>query len=326
MPFVQVFAALLCLHSVFARSVPQPLRRAAATTTASTAVVQQTICGDIIDAVNDGFSLFYASDAYNCLTSVPFNPAVASRFIDYLNTTLLFQSTLAYLKHPPQGYQQPAIDLLQGLQLIQQNITAGYYTNEYAFEADLQILLYSTHDAHVALSAGVLSAFSFASPLAISSVSVDGKQLPKIYVTDDIIQSPHQGWQLSAIQSINGENVTDYLTKFAALNSAGTLEPHADWNQLMTSPAMDIQGSVSVFAGAATFYPGDNLTFTFENGTELDYYWIAIYDNPNPTGPLTTGGDFYNYFVLGCSLHHTMKARRSILPTHLIPRTLKTPV
>lgn len=299
MLFVQVFAALLCLHGTFAHSVPRPLKRAAATTTASTAAAQQTICGDIIDSVNDGFSLFYASDAYDCLTSVPFDPAVASRFIDYLNTTFLFQSTLAYLKNPPQEYQQPAVDLLQGLQLIQQNITAGYYTNEYAFEADLQILLYSTHDAHVALSAGVLSAFSFASPLAISSVSVDGKQLPKIYVTDDIIQSPQQGWQLSAIQSINGENVTDYLTKFAALNSAGTLEPHADWNQLMTSPAMDIQGSVSVFAGAATFYPGDNLTFTFENGTELDYYWVAIYDNPNPTGPLTTGGDFYNYYVLG---------------------------
>ncbi|OCL11266.1 hypothetical protein AOQ84DRAFT_386953 [Glonium stellatum] len=294
-----VAASLLCLPCAFAHAVPRPLARAAATSTAAAAAAHQTICGDIIDFVNNGFNIFYASDAYDCLTSVPFDPAVASRFIDYLNTTFLFQSTLAYLKNPPQGYQQPAVDFLQGLQLIQQNITAGYYTNEYAFEADLQILLYATHDAHVALTAGALSAFSFASPFAISSVSVDGKQLPKVYVTDDIIQSPGQAWQPSAIKSINGEDVTEYLTKFAALNSAGTLEPHADWNQLMTSPALDIQGSLSVFAGAATFYPGDDLAFVFENGTELDYNWLAIYDNPYPTGPLTTGGDFYNYFVLG---------------------------
>ena len=127
---------------------------------------------------------------YECLTSVPFIPSVATRFIEYYNTTLQFQSTLAYLRDPPQGYQQPAVDVLQGLQQIQQNITAGHYASEYGFEADLQLLVYSLHDAHVTLTAGALSAFSFASPYSISSASVDGKQAPQVFITGTALTCP----------------------------------------------------------------------------------------------------------------------------------------
>lgn len=67
----------------------------------------------------------------------------------------------------------------------------------------------------------------------------------------------------------------------------------------MLSPALDIQGFFDTFSGGATFYPGDTITFKFENGTELSSYYLAIYNSPGPTGPLETGGDFYNFFVLG---------------------------
>lgn len=68
----------------------------------------------------------------------------------------------------------------------------------------------------------------------------------------------------------------------------------------MYTPALDIQGYFSVFGFSTTFYPGENLTFKFENGTELDPVpWLAIYNTQEFTGPLATGGDFYNFFVLG---------------------------
>jgi len=68
----------------------------------------------------------------------------------------------------------------------------------------------------------------------------------------------------------------------------------------MSNPTLDIQGSLTTFSGGATFYPGDDLTFTFENGTKYETFWVAIYNGfANETGPLATGGDFYNYFVLG---------------------------
>ncbi|KAI9708473.1 MAG: hypothetical protein M1820_003934 [Bogoriella megaspora] len=274
----------------------------ASSPTTNSNVPQPTICGDIIAAVDQDYQfIFDADDVYNCLTSVPFNAAVALNFIQYYNTTLQFQSTLAYLREPPVGYQQPAVDVLHQLELIQHNVTAGYYKNEYAFEADLQLLVHSMHDSHVALTAGVLAAFSFASPIPITSASIDGKKPPQVFFQNDIVASQREGWQPSPIDSINGEPAIEYLTRFAALNSAGNLEPHADWNQLMEAPAIDIQGSFSVFRGGATFYPGRNLNFTFANGTQNPpAFWLAIYNNyPNDTGPLTTGGDFYNYFVLG---------------------------
>ena len=202
-----------------------------------------------------------------------------------------FQSTLAYLKNPPAGYQQPKVDVLDELQKIQDRVDSGFYTNQYAFEADVQLLTYATHDAHVQLTAGALSAFSFGSPYEIVSVSADGKEEPKIYITDDVLDSATEGWTPSAVKSINGEDVVDFLTKYASLNAWGYVEPHAEWNALMSNPNWDIQGGLTTFSGGGTFYPGENLTFVFENGTEYDTIWVAIYNElANFTGPLTTGG------------------------------------
>lgn len=260
-----------------------------------------TACGDIIDFAEGDITnnFFYASDAYACLTSVPLNIDVALRFIEYYNTTLQFQSTLAYLKDPPGGYQQPSVDVLQGLEDIRQNLENGFYKNQYDFEAALQMLVYSIHDAHVVLETGILSAFTFGSQYDIMSVSVDGKQLPQPYIAQDVVDSLTEGWTPSPIVKINGEDATTYLTLFAAANSLGRLDPHADWNQLMYTPVEDILGIGNTFGWDAPLYPGDNLTFGFANGTTLDTQWLAIYQNYYRTGPLTTGGDFYNYFVLG---------------------------
>ncbi|KAL4861297.1 hypothetical protein BDV12DRAFT_204153 [Aspergillus spectabilis] len=86
----------------------------------------------------------------------------------------------------------------------------------------------------------------------------------------------------------------------AAAADEAHLEPHADWNMLMRSGALDTQGLLEVFFGGVTAYPGDTITFTLENGTVVGpVRWEAIYLGPPSTGPLQTGGDFYNFFVLG---------------------------
>jgi hypothetical protein len=132
------------------------------------------------------------------------------------------------------------------------------------------------------------------------SLSVDGQEVPKVFLADDLFDSDYfTTFQPSAIATINGRDATSYLLQFAALNSQGTLESNSDWNQLVLSAAQDIQGFFNVFSGGATFYPGDNITFTLENGTSFTENFLAVYDSPGPTGPLETGGDFYNFFVLG---------------------------
>ncbi len=165
-----------------------------------------TACGDIVNSGGKEFPLqslfqvrtnillpselvFDASLVYKCLTSVPFNAAVATRFIQYYNDAIKFQSTLAYLKNPPSSYQQPPVDFARGLERIQAKINNGAFANQYEFEAGLQALIYSTHDAHVNLISGILGVFSFGSQYSIASVSIDGIQLPKVYLSGKSITS-----------------------------------------------------------------------------------------------------------------------------------------
>lgn len=132
-------------------------------------------------------------DAYRCLISVPFDKAVASQLIRYYKDTLEFQSTLAYLKDPPLSYQQTRVDILSALDLIATGVETGVFRDEYALEAAVQNVVQASHDSHVRLDAGALNVFSFGSPYAISSVSTDGIELPKVYFTG---LSSKQHWLL----------------------------------------------------------------------------------------------------------------------------------
>jgi hypothetical protein len=75
------------------------------------------------------------------------------------------------------------------------------------------------------------------------------------------------------------------------------VEPNADFNQLMRSPAQELFG-LNYFSDAAPLYEGDEIEVTVANGTIYSSQWLALYESPGFTGPLTTGGDYYNFFVL----------------------------
>ncbi|KAK0743567.1 hypothetical protein B0T18DRAFT_186378 [Schizothecium vesticola] len=306
--FVYAASALLCLQPLAAAfSLPSrqggwPPSLLPRQDNPAGAAPVSTVCGEIFDDIAaNGTWLFAAAHVYDCLTSVPFHSAVALRFIEYYNTTLQFHSTLAYLRDPPPGYQQPAVDVLGEFEVIKTRVLQGFYQNQYAFQADVYRLAQSMHDGHVDLVAGILHPFSFSAPLEISSVSRDGKEAPQIYVTYQIIQAQNSSWELpvSPIVEINGRPAIEFLTAFAAENAQGALEPHADWNRLMWHPAVDILDGETDFTYGLTLYPGDEFNVVFANGTRWDGHWLAVYNYAYDTGPLTTGGDLFNYFVLG---------------------------
>jgi hypothetical protein len=205
---------------------------------------------------------------------------------------------LAYLKNPPTSYQQPGVDLVEGLGQLQSGVDNGAFANQYEFEAALQALLLAAHDSHLTLYSGILAAFSFGSPTDLVSVSIDGVQNPKVYIATDIAYN-NGDFTPSAITTINGVDVVTYLENFAAQNNLGGLESHTDWNSLFFSAAEGIQDEPNVFTGDATFYPGDTVTFVFENQTSITEYFLGVYYSQGNTGPLETGGDFFNFFVLG---------------------------
>ena len=121
---------------------------------------------------------------------------------------------------------------------------------------------------------------------------------------DDLIEAIDQDvdWTPSAVNDINGQDVVDFLTQFAVINAPGNVEPNTDWNDLMSSPAGDIQGFYSAFEGNTIFYPGENITFNFENGTTTGSLpWLALYSTTIADSPpsIASGQDLYDYFVLG---------------------------
>ncbi|KAE8336704.1 hypothetical protein BDV24DRAFT_168006 [Aspergillus arachidicola] len=277
-----------------------------------------TICREIIN--HEEVSIFGASQAYKCLTSLPFRADIASQLVQYANDMIQFHSTLAYLADPPQSYQQPAVDLVAGLSQLQSDIDNNVFRNEYAFEVALNHLIHAAHDDHLELVGRALSRFTYAAPYSIVSVSSDGVELPKVYIsgryTGKFKIAP------SAIRTINGQDIVEYLTQFAAVNSFGKLEPHADWNMLMRSAVLEIQGKREAFHEAAT-YPGDFITFTFENDTTLGPLpWKASFCCHGGNAPLQMEDDFYDFFVLGhypASYDESLEANTTTISNRVAP-------
>lgn len=108
---------------------------------------------------------------------------MASEFLQYYKDTVVFQSTLKHLAMPVASYQQPATDLLGNLNAIQSAVNSGAFNNEFDFETAVLRAVYATHEGHLSLNIGATYPFSFGTSNAITSVSSDGIELPKPYLT-----------------------------------------------------------------------------------------------------------------------------------------------
>jgi len=75
-----------------------------------------------------------AKVAYDCLASVPIDAQNADDLIESLKPFLQWQSTLSYLKDPPKEYTQKIqkpVDIMAGLDDIQDKIRSGHFKGEY---------------------------------------------------------------------------------------------------------------------------------------------------------------------------------------------------
>ena len=124
-----------------------------------------------------------ATLAIECLQTVPNKVEPAQRLIKSLKPFVAWQSTLAFLKDPPQSYMFPPVDILGGLDNISTIAGAGGFSNEFDFGLAIVYLLQSAHDGHFAFRPDVFKGFGFRNQMAmdIVSVSIDGIQAPKLY-------------------------------------------------------------------------------------------------------------------------------------------------
>ena len=89
----------------------------------------------------------------------------------------------SYLKAPPSGYLEPAVDLPAVFDAIQAKLNNGSYSNEYQFEADLFRTFNLAKDGHFRFFPDALTGvLRFSRNVGLVSVSLTGSDIPKIYV------------------------------------------------------------------------------------------------------------------------------------------------
>lgn len=263
--------------------------------------------------------------AYECITSVPFNQTAALALVDGVVPYFKWQTTTAFLKDPPEEYAQkvqPAVDLWGELEKIRGKVIGGHYENEYEvrkhhytyivpnanhrqFGFELYLLTLNIHDGHFVYTPDVIgTVFNFARPVALVSVSADGKELPKAYVYADILAESfgNSTFTPSPISKINGEDPQAFLENWAQY---GTLQDRdALYNNVFYVPAsVSLGGSgagIGTFAGSGRgryIYPGATTELEFENGTSVTYDNYAKVMIPF-TG-ITDGGSLYKTWFTG---------------------------
>lgn len=120
---------------------------------------------------------------YKCLKSVPFNQTSALSYVAFLKPMMEWHSSLDYLRSPPPGYLSEPVDLIEGLNEIEDKITMAKYSKEFDFHADLYTLLRTrVRDVHLALQFPLLSLATFKRSPAFVSVSKEGTSIPQVFL------------------------------------------------------------------------------------------------------------------------------------------------
>ncbi|RFU35040.1 hypothetical protein B7463_g1302, partial [Scytalidium lignicola] len=271
------------------------------TTTTATPTTLEA-CGKIsslsVQAASTPTPTVDAALAYECLNSVPLNKTAAIALVDSMVPYVEFQSDLAYLKAPPATYFYPPYDVLGTLATIRANLVADKYANEYAFQVDLYQVYAPAHDGHFVVYPDLLSAaLEWGRQLPIVSVSLDGKETPKIYAYEDIVASPSTA---SPITKINGEDAVTYVSNFA-YTAAYNQDADAAYNSMFFEKAFVAGGTgtgyFSINGRVRYIYPGPNTSFVFENGTSYTLNNIAHVKTS--FAGVTDGPSFYTKFCTG---------------------------
>jgi hypothetical protein len=86
-----------------------------------------------------------------------------------------FQSTLAFLKNPPDGYKNPPVDILGGLGDIRNKVSEDQYANEYELEGEIASFLDRAKDGHLGFDGPTFAgAVRWRRGFVLVSLSVDG--------------------------------------------------------------------------------------------------------------------------------------------------------
>ncbi|KAF2183866.1 hypothetical protein K469DRAFT_667597 [Zopfia rhizophila CBS 207.26] len=228
-------------------------------------------------------ALVPAQAAEDCLKSVPLDKDEDKALIEELMYYLSWQSNLAYLVDPPEGYTEERVDILDEINKIREKLNKDEYKDEYSVMYDLSMALTKSYDFHLAFTPDIMDVFSFRrgnigrgllDEFALASVSSDGKALPKLYNFYDIIVAQDEGWTASPVKTINDKPAEEYVQKWS--ETFVYHEDHARYNRLFPNQAGISMGNRVNQFGRSRIGDGDYTTVVHENGTTNKYINNAI--------------------------------------------------
>ncbi|KAF2798835.1 hypothetical protein K505DRAFT_232379 [Melanomma pulvis-pyrius CBS 109.77] len=250
--------------------------------------------------------------AYACLKSVPIDTTAASDTIASVKQLMQFQSTLAYLKDPPEGYANEGVDIMGGLDDINTKVGNGGYDNEFDFENDVSMLIAKAHDGHMYFD-GMASSGVFrwrrSGQIALISASSDGKEAPKVWVLPDYNST---GYKPSPVTKIGGKDAMQFLEEESAANAYH--DPDTRYNSMFyLQPAESLGYFVS-----PRFYPGASVDLEYENGTKQTYTNKAVVMDYQGWSSIFDGQSFYNTYITPNAASAKLKKRDPFaIPRHL---------
>ena len=231
----------------------------------------EVIYDAVAEAAESGTNLgpFLGKTAVGCLREMPYDSDLGQSFIEEFTKYMQFQSTLELLADPPETYKSDGVDLLDGLK----KIAKADHKSQFDFDYALGSLLNSAHDGH--LSAGFCSLQPFIFHIRSSglvSVSKDGKDTPEVYFVADLA-AQENGWDISPVAKINGEDLQDFLNNFAL--ELDSQDPDTRWNRLFMSRAVGASDANLESPGRLAFnghiwIDDGAFEFEFRNGSSIE--------------------------------------------------------
>lgn len=268
----------------------------------------------LVDNSRSTFPSVPAELAIYCLKSVPISRTAANTTITALKKMVEFQSTLSYLKDPPQGYPNEKVDIQAGLDDIAARLRSNQYTNEYDFEEAIASLFIKAHDGHLSFN-GMAWAGAFrwrrSSQIALISASRDGRSTPQIWALGDFNKTD-TSFQPSPVTRINGQGAREYLEQEAAFSSYH--DPDTRFNAMFFMQPAENFG----YFTNPRFFSGISTEVTFENGTSRNYTNSAIVLEREAWSFISDPESFYDTYISPVTSSQRIKKRDpNALPLHL---------
>ncbi|TWU70924.1 hypothetical protein ED733_001034 [Metarhizium rileyi] len=202
-----------------------------------------------------------------CRKALPLLQRENIALLDYLQPYIAYQSTIELLKDPPPEYLLPGVDLMGGMQAIRQRLQKQGYQSQLDVMTDLQNLFVASSDNHFGYTPGLFTAFRQSREgLDVVSVSTNGLDMPQIYAAKDINGPENKTYTPSPIDTIDGQDVFEFLEKESMGIPQGHQDPDARFNSLFNSipvKALDRSG----MATASIHDIPDQHVIKHKNGT-----------------------------------------------------------